>query len=55
MSTENSFIQPAIPRLDGHYEHWSMPMENFLRSKEYWQIVENGVPVVAKGADLIDA
>nr|DAD24124.1 TPA_asm: hypothetical protein HUJ06_025587 [Nelumbo nucifera] len=36
MATDN-FVQPAIPRFDGHYDHWSMLMENFLRSKEYWQ------------------
>ena len=37
MATENnsSFVQPAIPRFDGHYDHWAMLMENFLRSKEY--------------------
>ena len=34
-----SFVQPAIPRFHGHYDHWSMPMENFLRSKEYWTVV----------------
>nr|DAD33650.1 TPA_asm: hypothetical protein HUJ06_012501 [Nelumbo nucifera] len=42
-SDNNSFVQPAIPRFDGHYDHWSMLMKNFLRSKEYWDIVENGV------------
>nr|DAD45562.1 TPA_asm: hypothetical protein HUJ06_003792 [Nelumbo nucifera] len=36
MASEN-FVQPAIPRFDGHYDHWSLLMENFLRSKEYWQ------------------
>ena len=36
-------MQPAIPRFDGHYDHWSMLMENFLRSKEYWYLVEAGV------------
>ncbi|KAL0537893.1 hypothetical protein IC582_026884 [Cucumis melo] len=45
MTTENnegSFIQPAIPRFNGHCDHWSMFMENFLRSKEYWELVEPG-------------
>uniref|UniRef100_A0A2N9G6A8 Integrase catalytic domain-containing protein n=5 Tax=Fagus sylvatica TaxID=28930 RepID=A0A2N9G6A8_FAGSY len=42
MTTEGSFIQPAIPRFDGHYDHWSMLMENFLRSKEFWGLVESG-------------
>ena len=36
MAAESSnFVQPAIPKFDGHYDHWSMLMENFLRSKEY--------------------
>ncbi|KAL5739297.1 hypothetical protein ACOSP7_028215 [Xanthoceras sorbifolium] len=36
MSTENNsnFVQPFIPHFNGHYDHWSMLMENFLRSKE---------------------
>jgi len=42
MAAEN-FVQPAIPRFDGHYDHWSMLMENFLRSKEYWQVVSEGI------------
>ena len=33
---EGNFVQPAIPRFDGHYHYWPMLMENFLRSKEYW-------------------
>lgn len=31
----------SIPRFDGDYDHWSMLMENLLRSKEYWSIIEN--------------
>lgn len=42
MSEEKEFLQPAIPRFDGHYEHWSMLMENLLRSKGPWSLVENG-------------
>ncbi|XP_031279933.1 uncharacterized protein LOC116138363 [Pistacia vera] len=53
MASEN-FVQLAIPRFDGHYDHWSMLMENFLRSKEYWQIVENGVAEPAAGTVLTD-
>ncbi|XP_021815431.1 uncharacterized protein LOC110757970 [Prunus avium] len=51
----SSFVQPAIPRFDGHYDHWSMLMENFLRSKEYWGLVENGIKQYAKGAELTEA
>ena len=32
-----------------------MLMENFLRSKEYWVVVENGVSVAAKGVTLSEA
>ena len=51
--TESSFVQPAVPKFDGHYDHWAMLMENFLRSKEYWGLVENGIPAAVKG--LTDA
>ncbi|KAM2122529.1 hypothetical protein ACFX1Q_020194 [Malus domestica] len=54
MTTESSFVQPAIPRLDGHYDHWSMLMENFLRSKEYWGLVETGVPAAADDSSITD-
>lgn len=49
MATENSFVQPSIPRFDGFYDHWSMLMENFLRSKEYWSLIETGIPTVVDG------
>ncbi|KAK2427210.1 putative mitochondrial protein [Trifolium repens] len=44
------FVQPAIPKFDGYYEHWSMLMENLLRSKEYWNLIENGVVVAPANA-----
>ena len=50
-----TFVQPAIPRFDGHYDHWSMLMENFLRSKEYWTVVVSGVAEPAAGVALSDA
>ena len=49
-----TFVQPVIPRFDGHYDHWSMLMENFLRSKEYWHIVEAGVAKPVVGTTLND-
>ncbi|KAM7462559.1 hypothetical protein LguiA_030680 [Lonicera macranthoides] len=49
-ASEGPFIQPAIPRFDGHYDHWSMLMENFLRSKEYWSLVETGYEEPKDGA-----
>ncbi|XP_070667392.1 uncharacterized protein [Malus domestica] len=55
MATESSFVQPAIPMFDGHYDHWSMLMENFLRSKQYWSLVETGIPAAVEGVDPTDA
>ncbi|XP_019257647.1 PREDICTED: uncharacterized protein LOC109235854 [Nicotiana attenuata] len=55
MASENNFVQAAIPRFDGHYDHWSMLMENFIRSKEYWPIVEDGIKAPAVGKTLTDA
>jgi hypothetical protein len=42
---ESSFMQPSIPKFDGHYDHWSMLMENLLRSKEYWSLIEDEIVV----------
>ncbi|KAL5543912.1 hypothetical protein UlMin_007696 [Ulmus minor] len=55
MTSEGSFIQPAIPRFDGHYDHWSMLMENFLRSKEFWELVESGYIEPASASVQTDA
>ena len=56
MSAESSnFVQPAIPKFDGHYDHWAMLMENFLRLKEYWHLVETGIPTVAEGIQSTEA
>ncbi|KAK9131203.1 hypothetical protein Sjap_011690 [Stephania japonica] len=55
MSSDGIFVQPTIPRFDGHYDHWSMLMENFLRSKEYWTVVVSGVAEPAAGVVLTDA
>ncbi|KAF5476877.1 hypothetical protein F2P56_003568 [Juglans regia] len=49
-----SVVQPTIPRFDCHYDHWSMLMENFLRSKEYWTVVVSGVAEPAEGAMQTD-
>lgn len=42
MSEEKDFTQPAIPRFNGHYDHWAMLMENLLRSKGFWKLVQTG-------------
>ena len=54
MATDN-FVQPAIPQFYGHYDHWSMLMENFLRSKEYRQVVLDGIPVPEASMAMTDA
>ena len=48
----NNFAQPSIPKFDGDYEHWSMLMENLLRSKEYWNVIEIGYGELAAGEAL---
>jgi hypothetical protein len=53
--SNNNFIQPAIPRFDGHFDHWSMLMENFLRSKEFWILVETGYTEPEEGAVVTEA
>lgn len=45
------FVQPAIPKFDGHYEHWAKLMENFLRSKEHWGLIEDGILQVPEGKE----
>ncbi|TXG67975.1 hypothetical protein EZV62_009250 [Acer yangbiense] len=50
-----NFIQPSIPRFDGHYDHWSMLMENFLRSKEFWSLIETGYVEPKAGAAVTEA
>ena len=54
MTSERSFVQPTIPCFVGHYDHWSILMENFLRSKEYWHVVEIGISAAAVNVDLSD-
>lgn len=52
---QENYEQPVIPRFYGHYDYWSMLMENFLRSKEYWTLIENGIVEPAEGALLTEA
>ena len=46
MATLEKFV---IPKFDGHYDHWSMLMENFLRSLEMWGLMDEGIPSLAIG------
>lgn len=51
----DNFIQPSIPRFDGHYDYWSMLMENFLRSKEFWSLIETSYVEPEAGAVVTEA
>ena len=55
MTTESGFVQLTIPKFDGHYDHWCMLIENFMRLKEYWSILEDGIPAAAEGVQLSEA
>ena len=55
MTTEGAFVQLAIPHFDGHYDHWSMLMENVLRSTEYWSLVETSYVEPDNEATLTEA
>lgn len=50
MSEDKGLIQ--IPRFDGHYDHWSELMENLLRAKGLWNLVERGYNEPAVGTEL---
>ncbi|XP_045802227.1 uncharacterized protein LOC123895786 [Trifolium pratense] len=45
MAESSNYMQPSVPKFDGYYDHWAMLMENLLRSKEFWSVVENGVTI----------
>ena len=51
MTTEGRFVQLATLKFVGHYDHWSMLMDNFFRSKKYLQVVKSGISVVAYDVD----
>ncbi|WZZ37877.1 hypothetical protein YC2023_034136 [Brassica napus] len=49
-----------IPKFDGDFEHWAMLMENLLRSKEWWELIEIGITqpernVILTGAQRTEA
>lgn len=37
-----NFVKACIPIFDGDYDHWSLLMENLMRSKEYWKVMKEG-------------
>lgn len=53
MSGENQSML-TIPKFDGDFEHWSMLMENLMRSKEWWDLIERGYVEPAHGEILTE-
>ena len=41
-SDSGSFAIPCVPKFDEDYEHWSLVMENLLRSKKYRSAIQSG-------------
>ncbi|CAA7040785.1 unnamed protein product [Microthlaspi erraticum] len=52
MSEKDNLI---VPKFDGDYEHWAMLMENLLKSKEWWDLIETGIPRVERNVILTGA
>ena len=48
----DNYVQPAIPRFDGDYDHWAMLIENFLSLKELFDMVETGYVETNEGEVL---
>ncbi|BBH07042.1 ADP glucose pyrophosphorylase large subunit 1 [Prunus dulcis] len=44
-----------VPKFVGHYDHWAELMENLLRSKEYWNVVDRDVMVNVRGSTDLKA
>lgn len=47
-------MQQLIFKFDGFYDHWVKLMENFLRSKEMWNLVDDGVVVGPQNREPTD-
>lgn len=45
MADSSKLLTPAIPKSDGFYDHWVILVENLLRSKEYWNLIESEVTI----------
>lgn len=50
MTDSSMFLIHAIPNFDGFYDHWAILMENLLRSKKYWELIEYGVTLAPPNA-----
>jgi len=52
----NDKLSSKIPYFDGqHYNHWSELMENLLRAKGLWNLIQNGVEEPIEGTVLTAA
>ncbi|XP_045802529.1 uncharacterized protein LOC123896147 [Trifolium pratense] len=43
MAEATKYNHTKVPKFDGYYEHWAMLMENLIRSKELWSLIEPGI------------
>lgn len=48
-------VSENITRFDGHYHHWSILMNFFLKSKEYWTLVETSITGLENESALTEA
>ena len=46
MLTESNSAFVSVTIFDGYYDHWSMLMEDFLRQRKLWELVDEGIPEV---------
>ncbi|XP_076905756.1 uncharacterized protein LOC143561608 [Bidens hawaiensis] len=44
-----------VPVFDGHYDHWREMMENLLRAKQLWNLVDPGIIEPAMGVAQSEA
>ncbi|CAJ2635927.1 unnamed protein product [Trifolium pratense] len=50
MAEATKYNHTKVPKFDGYYEHWAMLMENLIRSKELWSLIEPGITVAPPDA-----
>jgi hypothetical protein len=55
MAESSNFTAPSVPKFDGDYDHWSLIMENLLRSKEYWSVIESGIKEPKENEEITTA
>ncbi|KAL4559338.1 hypothetical protein LXL04_031476 [Taraxacum kok-saghyz] len=44
-----------VPHFDGHFEHWREIMENMLKAKRLWNLIDPGMEEPAVGIALSEA